>query len=164
MRFSWIAQSAVPATASSTSATRIVRPGSFSIRRQTARARSEVNSYEYVLFGIGTLAEGKLIGVVTLRDATPEQGRAEIDIYIGEKDHWGGGYGTDAMRTICRYGFDMMRLHMIALWVVAENESALHVYKKIGFQVDGRHRQSFRGPDGQWHDEILMSLLEGELV
>jgi RimJ/RimL family protein N-acetyltransferase len=33
---------------------------------------------------------------------------------------------------------------MIALWVVVDNEAAIHVYKKIGFQVDGRHRQSFR--------------------
>ncbi len=68
------------------------------------------------------------------------------------------------MRLLCRYGFDVMRLHLIALWVVAENEAALHIYKKIGFQVDGRHREAFRGQDGRWHDEILMSLLEGELV
>lgn len=131
------------------------------IRKRFEEKKS--NSYESVVFGIETVAVGTLIGVIGLRDARPEQGRAELDIYLGEKDHWGGGYGTDAMRVICRYGFDMMRLHMIALWVVAGNEAALHVYKKIGFQVDGRHRQSFRGQDGQWHDEYLMSLLEGEL-
>ncbi len=45
------------------------------------------NSHERVTFGIETLAEGKLIGVTALRDATPEQPRAEVDIYIGEKDH-----------------------------------------------------------------------------
>lgn len=121
------------------------------------------NSYSKAVFGIETLADGTLIGTITLRDANPETARAELDIYIDEKDHWGGGYGTDALRTVCRYGFEVMRLHSIALWVVAENEAAVHVYKKVGFREDGRHRDSFRGV-GRWHDMILMSLLEGELT
>jgi RimJ/RimL family protein N-acetyltransferase len=36
--------------------------------------------------------------------------RPELDIYLGEKDYWGRGYATDAMRTICRYGFEKMGL------------------------------------------------------
>ncbi|MCP2261663.1 Protein N-acetyltransferase, RimJ/RimL family [Streptoalloteichus tenebrarius] len=121
------------------------------------------NSYSHALFAIETITGGKLIGCTTLRDATPETARAELDIYIGEKDQWGSGYGTDALRTVCRYGFDAMRLHSIALWVVAENEAAIHVYQKVGFRVDGRHRDAHRGV-GRWHDLILMSLLEGELT
>jgi RimJ/RimL family protein N-acetyltransferase len=57
----------------------------------------------------------------------------EVDIYIGEyigeKDHWGGGYGTDALRTVCRYGFDTMRLHSIELGVVEENARAIRSYE-----------------------------------
>jgi len=122
------------------------------------------NSYRQVVFGIETLAEGKLIGVTDLRDATPETGRAELDIWIGAKDHWNGGYGTDAVRTLCAYGFDVLRLHMIALWVVAENERARAAYRKVGFKEDARHRECFRARDGRYHDMYLMSLLEGEIV
>ncbi len=120
------------------------------------------NSYEQLLLMVETLAEGRLIGVACLRDARPENGRAELDLYIGEKDCWGRGYGTDAVRVICRYGFDQMRLHMIALWVVAGNTGAIRAYEKAGFVQDGRHREAFRR-NGAWHDLILMSLLEGEL-
>ena len=130
-------------------------------RRVAERPR---NSYQKAVFGIETLAEGKLIGLTDLRDAEPEVGRAELDIYLGEKDHWNGGYGTDAMRTLCGYGFDVMRLHLIALWVVVENEGARACYRKVGFQEDGRHRECFRDRDGRYHDMILMSLLEGDLV
>ena len=130
-------------------------------KRTEERAR---NSYDRVLLGVETLAEGKLIGLVNLRDATPEVGRAELDVYLGEKDFWNGGYGTDALRVLCAYGFDVMRLHLIALWVVAENEGARACYRKVGFQEDGRHRECFRARDGRYHDMILMSLLEGELV
>jgi RimJ/RimL family protein N-acetyltransferase len=122
------------------------------------------NSYERAVFGVETLAEEKLIGLVCMRDATPEVGRAELDIYLGDRDFWNGGYGTDALRTLCAFGFDVMRLHLIALWVVVENEGARACYRKVGFQEDGRHRESFRARDGRYHDMILMSLLEGELV
>ncbi|USX50984.1 GNAT family N-acetyltransferase [Lentzea sp. HUAS12] len=120
------------------------------------------NTYEKVTLCIETL-EGKLIGIVALRDADPINARAEVDIYIGEKDHWGGGYGTDALRTMCRYGFDTMRLHSIQLGVVEANERAIKSYQKVGFQVDGRYRQSFFR-DGEWYDSLLMCVLKDELT
>lgn len=135
--------------------------------RAQIRKRCEerpINTYELVVLGIETKAEGKLIGIIDLRDAQPEIGNAELDIYIGDAEYRnGGGYGTDALRTMCRYGFNSMRLHMITLWVVAENEIARHVYRKVGFSEDGRHREAFVGLDGERHDMILMSMLKGEL-
>ncbi|EHR63041.1 GNAT family N-acetyltransferase [Saccharomonospora cyanea] len=126
-------------------------------------AERKPNSHSNVVLGVETLAEGKLIGAACLEGATPETARAEVSFYLGEKDYWGRGYGTDAMRTLCRYGFEVMRLHSIALWVVPENEAAVRLYKKVGFREDGRHRDAFRGV-GRWHDLLLMSLLEGELT
>ncbi|SFA75152.1 Protein N-acetyltransferase, RimJ/RimL family [Amycolatopsis marina] len=130
------------------------------VRRCEERPR---NTYGELTLCIETLAEGRAIGIVGLSGAEPESGRAELDIYIGEPDFRGGGYGTDATRVICRYGFDSMRLHRISLWVVAENIAARRVYEKLGFVEEGRQRESFRR-DGRWHDHILMGLLEGELV
>ncbi|MFI6097265.1 GNAT family N-acetyltransferase [Lentzea sp. NPDC051213] len=121
------------------------------------------NSYEKVTFCIETLEERMLIGVVVLRDADPINARAEVDIYIGEQEQWGSGYGTDALRTACRYGFGTMRLHSIELTVVEANSRAIRSYEKIGFQVDGRRRQAFFR-DGEWHDELLMCVLAGELT
>ncbi|GGS13976.1 MULTISPECIES: GNAT family N-acetyltransferase [Actinokineospora] len=121
------------------------------------------NSFERTVFGIETIAEGRLIGVIVLRDATPETARAELDVYIGEKDCWDGGYGTEALRLMCRFGFEFMRLHAIELSVVDENERARHVYRKIGFVEEGKLREAFRR-NGKWHDVYVMSMLEGELI
>ncbi len=131
------------------------------LRRRFAD-RSE-NSFEKVTFCIETLEEhGRLIGVIALRDADPVNARAQVDIYLGEKEYWGGGYGTDALRAACRYGFDTMRLHSIELTVVEANERAIKSYSKLGFQVDGRLREAFFR-DGEWHDELLMCVLRDEL-
>ncbi|MEA5359660.1 GNAT family protein [Amycolatopsis sp., V23-08] len=138
-------------------------PRSLAQLRKRAEERP-VNSYELVVLGIEAKADGQLIGIIDLRDAEPEVGNAELDIYIGEAEYrGGGGYGTEALRLMCRYGFNSMRLHMITLWVVAENERARHVYRKVGFTEDGRHREAFVAMDGKRHDMILMSMLKGEL-
>ncbi|GII52134.1 N-acetyltransferase [Planotetraspora thailandica] len=121
----------------------------------------DAGTYDNLVLMIETLAE-RTIGVVALRGAQPETGAAELDIYLGERDTWGQGYATDAMRVICRYGFEKMRLHRISLTAVAENAAARHVYQKVGFVEEGRLREAFRR-DGKWHDMILMGLLEGEL-
>jgi RimJ/RimL family protein N-acetyltransferase len=131
------------------------------LRKRIADRRE--NSHGKVTFCIETLQERKPIGVVALRDADPVNARAEVDIYIGEQEYWGGGYGTDALRTVCRYGFDTMRLHSIELGVVEENTRAIRSYEKVGFQVDGRLRQSFFR-DGKWHDSLLMCVLKDELT
>ena len=120
------------------------------------------NDYGDVLFGIEVLHDAQLIGLVRLHGAEPETGIADLDIYLGEKEYWGRGFATDAVRTVCRYGFDRMRLHKITLTVVDGNEAARHVYRKVGFVDEGRLRQVFRR-DGQWQDKFAMGLLEGEL-
>jgi RimJ/RimL family protein N-acetyltransferase len=136
-----------------------------SLARHQARGQERVGTpltYADVLFGIETLDDGRLIGIVRLTGAEPETGRAELTVYVGERDCWGRGYATEAIRLMCRYGFDTMRLHSVFLWVVTENTAARHVYDKVGFTEDGRHRECFRR-DGRWYDMYLMSMLEGEL-
>jgi RimJ/RimL family protein N-acetyltransferase len=120
------------------------------------------NTYANVLYGIEVRADGALVGLVALHGAEPETGVAELDIYLGEKEYWGRGLATDAMRTMCRYGFEKMRLHKITLTVVTDNHAAHHVYRKVGFVEEGRLREVFRR-DGRWYDMFTMGLLEGEL-
>jgi len=135
-------------------------PPSLDLTRKQLEER-DPDSYGNVNLMIETL-DGRTIGIVALREAEPEIGEAMLDIYLGEKDTWGQGYATDAMRTICRYGFDKMRLHRISLTVIAENEAARRVYEKVGFVEEGRMREAFRR-DGKWHAKVIMGLLEGEL-
>ena len=44
-----------------------------------------------------------------------------------------------------------------------DNEAAIRAYTKVGFRPVGITRRSERGPDGTWHDGLLMDLLADEL-
>jgi RimJ/RimL family protein N-acetyltransferase len=119
--------------------------------------------YGNAAFAIETLAEGRLIGGCDLVHASPENRSAILGIAIGDKAHWDGGYGTDAMRTLCRFGFDMMNLHRIQLDVYQDNLRAQHVYEKIGFKREVVRREAIY-KFGRYQDVIVMGLLEGELL
>ncbi len=41
--------------------------------------------------------------------------------------------------------------------------AAIRAYTKVGFRPVGITRRSERGPDGTWHDGLLMDLLADEL-
>jgi RimJ/RimL family protein N-acetyltransferase len=124
--------------------------------------RNAVASYSNANFAIETL-DGTFLGTCGLYDtAQPENRSAELGITIGHPDHQGRGYGTDTVRTLCRFGFAEMNLHRIELLVFAQNAAARRVYEKVGFVVDAVARAAHWG-DGAWYDDVHMSLLEGEL-
>lgn len=58
---------------------------------------------------------------VTCGPGPPEARPAELGIAVADKTMWEKGFGTDAMRTLCRVGFREMNLHRIELWVQAAN-------------------------------------------
>ncbi len=86
-----------------------------------------------------------------------------VGILIGEKSCWNRGYGTDAMRLLCRFGFDSLNLHRIELCVYAYNSRARRCYEKVGFQLEGTFREAV-WHDGRYHDVHHMGLLRGELT
>ncbi|MGN9841511.1 GNAT family N-acetyltransferase [Nonomuraea sp. H19] len=122
------------------------------------------NTFEQMLLGIEALDDRKLIGYVALGDTDFRNGEATLQsIAIGERDRWGGGYATDALRVICRYAFEEMGLHRVTLWVVADNAAAMRAYTKVGFVAEGRRREAFR-TRGERHDFVMMGLLSSELT
>ena len=135
-------------------------PMSHRTEREYIEAHS-TPSYNDADLAVETL-DGKLIGGTGLEHASPENRSATLGIAIGDKTYWNSGYGTDAMRTICRFGFQMMNLHRIDLIVYAENVRAIHVFENVGFKVEGRLRDGvFKF--GHYQDVLVMGLLEGEL-
>lgn len=111
-------------------------------------------------FCIRTLSDDKLIGEVSIHPQWVDAD-AWVGIGLGERDYWGRGYGTDAMRLILQYGFVELNLHRISLGLHSYNERALKSYEKAGFKVEGVMRQdTFR--EGRRTDGIYMGILRDE--
>ena len=103
----------------------------------------------------------RLVGTCAFSQLDGDNGSALYHITIGEKDAWGQGYGTEATRLMLDHAFGTLGLHRIALFVFEFNERAIRAYRRCGFVIEGRSRESiFR--DGSWWDEIAMSVLESD--
>ncbi len=114
------------------------------------------------IFGIES-EDGRLIGNVGLGDLDWKNRNAHLGIVIAEKERWGRGYGTDAIRALLDFAFNQMNLHRVYLSVFDFNERAIRCYEKCGFRHEGRARQT-HFVNGAYHDAILMAILREEFV
>lgn len=107
--------------------------------------------------------EGVQIGNISIDELDWKNRSARLGIVIGEKEHWGRGYGTDAVISLLEFIFNEMNLHRIYLSVFDFNERAIRCYEKCGFRREGEARESlFR--DGEYHTSLLMAVLREDFV
>src|SRR5579885_1106218 len=85
---------------------------------------------------------GSLIGMVSYYNWIPQRGQAELGIYIGERNLWDKGYGTEALRTLLDHLFQTTPLRVMYLNTYANNERARASYTKVGFEPVGTTRTS----------------------
>jgi RimJ/RimL family protein N-acetyltransferase len=121
----------------------------------------EKDAPDFFFFVIRTLVEERLIGFLALFELSWAHGDTWVGIGLGERDFWGKGYGTDAMRVALRYTFTELNLRRVTLGVFAYNPRALKSYEKAGFKVEGRLRR-YIAREGQRHDMIIMGVLREE--
>jgi len=105
--------------------------------------------------------DGVYVGNCGLHDFDWENRCAVLGIAISEKEYWGRGYGSDAVRTLLGFAFGEMNLHRVQLEVYHFNLRAIRCYEKSGFKVEGRRREAlFR--NGSYHDTLIMGILREE--
>ena len=108
--------------------------------------------------------DGKVAGGIQYNEENdPMYRQAGIDIYLGGRFQ-GRGAGTEAVRLLARFLFEQRGHHRITIDPAAANEPAIRCYAKVGFRPVGVMRQYERGPDGTFHDGLLMDLLRDELA
>lgn len=79
----------------------------------------------------------------------------EIALSVRKK-YWHIGVGSAIMETLIELAKEAS-LKNVELGVYADNERAIALYKRFGFEEIGRHRGKLY-VDGEYYDEILMDL------
>ncbi len=107
------------------------------------------------------LLDARHIGMMDYRDVDAITRSATVGVTIGEKDLWGQGYGSEALRLLVGYLFDHLNLNRVQLDTWSGNERAIRSFTRIGFREEGRLRQAVWGA-GRYFDSVLMGLLRSE--
>ncbi len=120
-----------------------------------------VSSNTNYQFAIIDNQNDKLIGNCGIHNLNLFNQTCIVGIFIGDKKNHGKGFGTEAMRLLLDFGFNVLNLHNIALEVFAFNKRAIKSYEKVGFKTIGHHREAVQ-LGGKRFDIIKMDILPTE--
>ena len=80
---------------------------------------------------------------------------------IGDKKYWNQGLGTETIKLLLDFGFNIHNLNNIMLTVFDYNKRAQKVYEKTGFKLIGKRRKA-KFYNGKYYDELFMDALVSE--
>ena len=120
------------------------------------RRLSENIDSVYYLVGV---IDDRIVGMVSVATFPRPRRRHAGAIGISVHEDWQGkGVGKELMRAIIDLSDNWLNLTRLELEVYSDNEAAIHLYERFGFELEGTMRQhAFR--NGQYVDSIMMGRL-----
>jgi RimJ/RimL family protein N-acetyltransferase len=98
------------------------------------------------------------IGNIKLGPINTYHRLASVGILIGEKECWGKGYATEAIRLLANYAFEHLNLHKLTAGCIDANKGGMKAFQKAGFSIEGIQREHNHW-NGAYHDVILFGLI-----
>jgi putative acetyltransferase len=114
------------------------------------------------LHKLAAILDGKVVGLVSLhREVSARRAHvASIGLSV-HPDVQRRGIGSALLKAIMDLAFKWLQVKRIELDCFADNEAAIALYKKHGFEIEGTKRQgAFR--NGKFVDLLFMATLSAE--
>ncbi|MFC1992250.1 GNAT family N-acetyltransferase [Chloroflexota bacterium] len=111
-----------------------------------------------IFFAIVEKETDRHIGNLRVGDIDWIRRTASIGQLIGEKDCWGKGYGTEALKLAVEYCFNRLNLHKIVEAAASSATAAIKYMEKLGFVLEGTLRKE-AFIDGEYQDALRYGLL-----
>lgn len=103
--------------------------------------------------------QGRAIGEILIDNFVEADQRAGLIIGVLDPTCLGKGLGTEAIKAVAEFCFDVLGLHKLSMRVLSFNNRAIRAYERVGFVREGLERESaFIG--GVWYDDVIVGLLK----
>ncbi len=103
------------------------------------------------------------IGTMGIHKINHKDGTATTGTFIGEKNCWGKGYGTEAKMVLLNYAFNTLNLRKICSSVYAFNKRSLRYSEKCGYIIEGTLKKH-HFVNGRYVDEVLMAVFKSDFM
>ena len=105
---------------------------------------------------------GEFAGVVELMDIDYVPRTCEIQVIVMSKFR-GRKLAQRAMESALEHAFYVLNMHKVFLYVDTANKPAIHVYKKLGFQLEGTMKEQFYAR-GTYRDSHFMGIMKRDFI
>ena len=116
------------------------------------------------LFAIVRREDDLHLGNIKLGPVNWNHRCADISYFLGERDAWGKGFATEAIRRLVHFAFEELDLHRLQAGCYEGNQGSARVLEKVGFTRESCWRKQLLGPDGHWQDHWWFGLLAEEFT
>lgn len=100
---------------------------------------------------------GQVVGLLGLECGARYRLRHRATLHLAVAQAWRGrGVGTALMGCALDWARAHPRIEKVSLAVLADNERAIALYRRFGFQEEGRRPREVRRGPGDYVDDILM--------
>lgn len=95
------------------------------------------------LFGICLKKGGRHVGNIKVGPVKQNHSVADVSLFIGERDCWGQGLATDAIRAISRFAFETMGVSKLNAVAYAANRGSVGAFLRAGYTQEGLRRKHY---------------------
>lgn len=125
---------------------------------QLSQYLEEVEKKSILFWAIVTKDQGKHIGNVKIDPINWRHKFAEYGTLMGDKSEWRKGYSYESSRAVLDFCFSVeVGLRKVNLGVVENNAGAVKLYKKLGFEVEGKLKKHVYHDD-RWCNVLRMAV------
>jgi ribosomal-protein-alanine N-acetyltransferase len=129
-------------------------------RRRLAAYSRDIETgqgYPFFIFDMDEV----LVGGITLSNVRRGVAQAATMGYWVGQPHARRGFVSRGVRSVCRFGFDKLRLHRIEAACLPSNVPSRDLLLKVGFSLEGKAR-AYLKINGAWRDHLLFGLIDDE--
>lgn len=106
-------------------------------------------------FIICRLEDDKPLGSIYLQNFEETNRKAEEGIFLGEREAYGKGIGTEAAKLLLEYCFKELHLHKVSARALAYNQASLRMHEKAGYRQEAYFRDEL-WIDGKFEDLVFL--------
>jgi diamine N-acetyltransferase len=133
----------------------------FLLKQYLENAQKDIFELKQLRLIIELNAEKRPVGAIDLFDFDPYHRRAGIGILIADDSDRGKGYAREALDTLMKYSFDVLKLHQLWCNIASWNSKSMRLFTSAGFQVVGEKKEwlfNGKGFDSEWLLQCMNSL------
>lgn len=120
--------------------------------------QSKIDNKNEPLFAICTLESNEHIGNIKLGPINPYHKYADVSLFIGDKNYWGKGFATEAIKLITDYGFKSLKLNKICASAYEENIGSINAFKKCGYLQEGLLNKKYIS-NGKYTNTVVLGII-----
>ena len=111
---------------------------------------------KYYMHAICLKETGKHIGNLKVGPIDWKHGLSDLVTVIGDKEQWGKGYATEAIKLGNRIAFEKYNIRKLTGGMYASNIGSTKAYTNAGWIIEGRLFNHYM-VDGKFEDRIIVS-------